>query len=307
MHKFLRCIADIYFKLRVNIKFFRDFVKRLLASYKRQGRSNRSAILVYLFACSPLFSAFEDINTSTRSSALGGAGVSLSMGAESALINPATMLCSADRYDSYLFYAKPYNMAELHHGVVAVRFSNKKYALGGVVQHFGNSLYGENQFICAGALRVVDGIALGANVRYAALTIKGYGKAASMLLDVGAVARLHPKAFWGIAIKNTNFAEIGKANEPLPQIFSTGLSVQVTSDFLLAADVYKDTRHPVDGRAGFEYTPISVLSLRIGFGSIPARISAGFSININWIHINYAFKSHMDLGATHLFSIRFIK
>ena len=165
----------------------------------------------------------------------------------------------------------------------------------------------ENQFILTGALCLSEEITLGANMRYGALSIKGYGRTGSVLVDVGAVIRLHQKVRWATALKNAHYAAIGKAKESLPQVILSGMSVDILSNLILNVDIYKDTRFPVDMRVGIEYSPVRIISFRIGAGLNPSRTCAGFSINLRQFRIDYGYKSHIDLGATHLFSFGFFK
>ena len=262
-------------------------------------------IFFAVFICSPLFAAFEDTNTSARSEGLAGAAVARTMGAESLFRNPAAMLANGAVFDSYLFITKPFNMAELNLGAGALQVTRKRYAVGVGIKYFGNSIYRENQFYLAAALRATNRLIVGLDVRYATLAIKHYGQAGTVVIDFGVIAELHKNVTWGFAVKNVNYAAIGRAREQLPHILSTGISIKAASHFLFSADLYKDARFTTDARFGLEYTPLKMLSLRVGTALEPSRIGAGFSLNFMHFRIDYAFKSHIDLGAAHLFSIDF--
>ena len=235
-----------------------------------------------------------------------GSGVARSLGAESAPVNPAAVFCNAGSFDLYFFYTKPYNL-DIQLEAAAAQFSKKRCAISGFVQHFGNSLYQENQFIVTGALRVIENVVFGINARYASLSIHRYGTAESFIFDLGIIARLHSQVNWGFAMKNANYAVIGQAKEPLPQIVAMGLSVRPISNLLLNADIYKDARFPLDGRFGIEFSPFQIMSLRVGSGTAPSRLCAGFSVNLFNFRIDYAYSSHIDLGGSHLFAISFYK
>jgi len=307
MHKLLRSKAGDDFQTPVNIKFFRDFVKRLLVLTKRYCVCDRSVVFLALFVCSPLFAAFEDTNTSTRSEGMAGAAVARSMGAESLFRNPSAMLVGERSFDSYLFFTKPFNIAELSLGIAAMQLTRKRYAVGGGIKCFGNSIYRENQFVLAGALRATGSLVVGLNIRYASLAIKNYGQAATVIVDFGTIARLHKNVSWGFLVKNANYAAIGRGREQLPQILVTGMSIKAASRFLFNADLYKDARFPLDARFGAEYSPFTTLSLRVGTALEPSRFGVGFSLNFAHFRIDYAFRSHFDLGGAHLFSIDFFR
>ena len=307
MHKVLRKKAGGKVRTPVNIKFFKDFVKRLLVPSKRRCAADRSVVFFVLFISTPLFAAFEDTNTSVQSEGLAGAAVARAMGAESIFTNPSAILTDDASIDAYLLFTKPFNIAELNMGAAAAQLSRKRYAVGGGITYFGNSIYRENQLALAAALRATSSLAVGLDVRYATLAIKNYGQAGSLVIDFGSIARLHKNVSWGFALKNVNYAAIGRGREQLPQILSSGISVKAASHFLLSAELYKDARFPVDARFGLEYLPFKILSLRFGTALEPSRIGAGFSLAFSHFRIDYAFKSHVDLGATHLFAINFFK
>ncbi len=305
MHKILRFQPCNGFKSPVNIKFFQDFVKQLVLLTKRCFTSNRSSLFLAFIVCTPAFADFEDLDVGARSTGVAGAAVAWPLGAESVFQNPACILFEPQSMDAFASYANPFHIPELHLGGVALQYSAKRYAVGGAVQYFGNRIYRENQFLLTGALRAAKRFVVGANVRYAALTISGYGQSGALLFDVGGLLRLHPGVAFGFAIKNANYAVIGRAREPMPQILSTGVSVRAAPRLLLNVDLYKDARFPVDARFGAEFSPFSVLSLRVGTATEPSRVCAGFSLKFVHFRIDYAFKSHDDLGASHLFSFNF--
>ena len=305
MHKILRHKAGFHFKCLVNIQFFTDFVKGFLASNERFNIGIRSAYLCVLLS-SAGFSAFEDTIPGVRAASMAGSGVGRPLAAESIFINPAAML-DGSTIDVVIFYTRPYELTDLALGSAAGCCRRGALAVGGAVQHFGNTLYNETQYHFSAAWQLFDRLAVGTNVRYSVLAIKSYGRASSVLFDLGALARLSPRVQWGIVVKNANNARLGRAREPLPHIMCSGISVAAVDDFRINVDLYKDVRFPLDVRAGLAYSLFSVLELRLGVGSAPSRMSGGFSIFLKFCRLDYSYDSHIDLGATHAFSIGFCR
>jgi hypothetical protein len=291
-------------KCRTNISLFQQTVKRLVTPHKRRTPCIRSALLLLFLITRPGFASFEDLPASPRLSAVADAGVALPSGVDCIFINPAALFNAATHFDAHLFYTKPFGLNELHLGNCAVRLSRNRFAGAVGVQHFGNSLYVENQFLWAAACRVLPTISLGVTCRYGLLSIQNYGQTHSILFDVGAVARLSAKTYWGCSIKNATNAKIGVNREPLPTLMTTGLCLQPRSNVSLLLDLSKDTRFPIDLRGGIDYHICDALALRIGVGTEPTRYCAGFAIGLSHFRIDYAFSSHFDLGMTHMFSIR---
>ena len=125
------------------------------------------------------------------------------------------------------------------------------------------------------------------------------------MLDVGLLLQLSPKWKWGVSTRNLTQSEIGKDNEPLPQIFQTGISVKILDIIRLNCDAYKDVRFPLDMRCGAEFRPFQNLLVRLGFGTEPTRLATGMGLSLGKLRWDYAFYTHSDLGLTHQMSVSF--
>lgn len=297
-----RVLHNVGFRVFLNILFLLYRIKSIVTIHKRNVPCIRSAILFIFFIPSLGSASFEDMEVGARSSGLAGAVAALSQGSESLAYNPAALTPSTP-VDVLLSYNKPFSIPDLHNGCAAASFAFRKLRVGGLIHSFGNEAYQETQFAVSSAINLLDGVSGGIALRYADLSITGYGHAGAFLIDVGSVARLSPFVQWGFVLKNVNYAHIGSSREPLPQIYATGVSLRPSEPVLLNVDVYKDCRFPLDVRCGVEYSPLPVLSLRTGVGNEPTRFCFGFSLHLKFITFDYSVCHHTDLGLTHMMAV----
>lgn len=281
-----------------NITFFKQIVKRIVPKY---------TILSFIIL-SPvrLYGAFDDHIPSAQKAACASAITAVSMGAESMYTNPAAMF-HQNSFHAVTSYTKPFNLKEINMGTVTACYSSEKYAFGTGIYYFGNQLYYENQLAAGGQISLSPAIRVGGTLRYARLSIQQYGDSGTLIGDLGALVHFSDHITWGIVVKNANSAHIGKSKEPLPHVLATGLAFHVIESLQLTLDIAKESRFPLDACSSLEYKLTRLLALRCGVGSHPARFTAGFGINISRIKIDYAFRTHNDLGFTHLFSVHFSK
>ncbi len=286
-----------------NIRLFRQTSKGILTRDKRRTRSIRSGLFCFFLTVSPAFASFEDLTAGARFAALADAGVAYYFAADCIFLNPAGHLNPNRHFDVHLFYTKPFGLDDLSLGNCAMRYSHKNVGGAVALQSFGNSIYREHQFLLSAAWRAFPTVTVGATCRYGLLSIQHYGQTQSVMLDLGMIARLSPKLYWGCSIKNAGNAKVGLQREALPTVLTSGVCLQPHANVSLLFDVSKDTRFPMDARCGVDYNVLGPLSLRVGAGLEPTRYCAGFSLALRRVRIDYAFSSHFELGLTHMFSI----
>jgi len=223
-------------------------------------------------------------------------------GAETLFHNPAGLGVMAHR-ELTLFYCNPFGLRELTYGTGVGVLPTRMGVLALGFQSFGNRLYRESSFILSYGNLYGEDLCYGFNLRYMRLEIQGYGSDAALGVDTGLLIRLSRRIKWGFFARNLNRPIIGEKKEDIPQTYSTGLSLKPTENVLLALDLYKDVRFPVEVRFGTELKVLGSLYLRTGVGSNPSRFSTGIGISIGYLQIDYAFHTHQDLGLTHQISV----
>jgi hypothetical protein len=259
-------------------------------------------IILTLVRVSLVYAAFEDLAVGSRYNAYAGACVALADDPEALYINPAG-LSQINAYSATLFYARPFGLKELAYGSLSAITPIRNFSVGIGIQNYGNSVYQENTFSFALARQLTQHCMIGATIRYAHLAIKKYGSTGALVLDTGLLLQLSPRWKWGISTRNLNHAAIGQDNEPLPQVFQTGISVKILDILQFNCDAYKDVRFPLDIRCGAEAQPLQSLLVRVGVGTEPTRLAAGMGLLLGKLRWDYAFYTHSDLGLTHLMSV----
>jgi competence ComEA-like helix-hairpin-helix protein len=187
----------------------------------------------------------------------------------------------------------------MSYGALTYAEPTKFGAFGIAAKTYGFELYREITATFNYANNFQKKIFYGLNFNYYHLKIQNYGSAATFGVDVGLLAYLTNYLRWGFSALNVNRAKIGQTKEKLPQVYRTGLSVQLRRDLNLIVDVEKDTRYNASVKAGVEFSLFDLAEFRAGAGSEPTRFSAGIGFHYSYIEVDYAFYNHQDLGLTH--------
>ncbi|MBN2413160.1 hypothetical protein JXQ31_15865 [candidate division KSB1 bacterium] len=268
------------------------------------NRSLKYLCFVILFRSALLCAALDDMPNGAIPLGMGGAYCGSAQTPENLFYNPACVWLNSG-IKTIVFTDRLYGLKELRHNGFSsgIHFRNTTFAIG--VQTFGNVIYQENVF-CTGLSRKFNAVYLGAVIRYGMISIKGYGQDGTMITDLGGLVEFTDTINWGWAVRNALYAEIGRCNEKLPQTIITGFKILPVRQMNLNIDLYKETRFPIDYRCGVEGSFLKYLVFRTGIGTAPSRFSAGFSLIIHNICIDYAFNTHPYLEVSHFFSIGFL-
>jgi hypothetical protein len=266
-------------------------------------KSNYCAILLlFLFHVRTINAAFEDLPAGARSLGMASAFTAVAEGSESLLTNPAGLAQSSDA-SLCLFYSRPFGLQELTYEIITsvlpTRFGN--WGLG--FQGFGNTLYRESTAVIGWSHHLHHKFYFGIGIRSATLRIEKYGSDNAFIFDTGCILKLANHCQWGVSVSNLFQSRIGKNEEPLPQIMRTGLCYRPFQGILFSIEIDKDVRYPIETRAGAEICPLSLLTLRFGFGREPDFFSAGFGLTWKYCIFDYAFTTHPVLGTTHQASV----
>ncbi len=261
-----------------------------------------STIITLLLFVGNCEAAFDDLGVGARPYGLAGAFVANAQDVDAILYNPAGLSSLQRGYT--LFYSQPYGLSGLSSGWAAAVQRLGRGSLGLGFKSLGNDLYRENSFILSYGQKLKY-LSLGANVRFLNLSIKGYGSANSVGLDLGLLSQLIPELKWGAFWRNLNSPHIGQTKEEIPQTLGSGLSFLPSSDLSLELDLYQDIRYEPQVRMGLEYSPYRSIQARIGWRSPPGRFSLGGGIIWQGMRFDYALFNHWELGLSHYFSLTY--
>ncbi|MGH2575700.1 MAG: hypothetical protein ACRDFC_08400, partial [Ignavibacteria bacterium] len=246
---------------------------------------------------------FENTDIGAKPISLGGAFTSLANNSSAVYYNPSGISQMSFREISIFYSPAPYGIKELSYGAFTYVEPTKFGWIGLSAKAYGFELYREITATLTYSNNYRKKIYYGANLNYYNLKIKNYGSAFTLGFDAGLLAYLTEYLRWGFSAMNLNRAKIGQSKEKLPQVYRTGLSLQVRKDLNLIMDAEKDTRYKVSIKAGMEYTMYDLVDIRAGVGSEPIRFSGGIGFFYSLFQLDYAFYNHQDLGLTHQASL----
>ena len=243
--------------------------------------------------------SFAQFNPGARQISLSNSDVALSNDVFSLFNNPAGLSQINWREIGIYYSPAPFGLSELANGYVTYvePFNFGSIAVGGMT--YGFDLYRETKLIVGYSYNYDNKFFAGVAINYHTFSIKNYGNTGKPYLNFGGLAYVTNQFRWGFSISNINRASVGKEDDQIPMIFSTGFSFDVINTLTLNIAVEKDIRYKPSLQTGIEYNIIKYLSLRIGFQNKPARYSAGVGINYSVVSLDYSFFTHQDLGLTH--------
>jgi hypothetical protein len=267
------------------------------------GMKAGGVFLAVILCLQTAHAGFERRDQGARPIGMGGAFVALADNVWAIAFNPAGLSRLHGDEVSAFYSPQPFGLKELSFASFALVHPISRGSFGLLVNRFGFELYREVSGIFAYSNSYKDAFSFGIDLTYNSLTIKGYGSASAIGVDVGLLTTVLAGLRWGFFASNINAPTIGQVKEKLPQMYSSGLSYSPTKGLLLDVDVVKDVRYPTLIRGGIEYDIVDAVSLRAGVGSNPTKFSSGFGVHYSLIHFDYAMTTHPDLGLSHQISV----
>ncbi|MBN1350523.1 ComEA family DNA-binding protein [candidate division KSB1 bacterium] len=291
--------------MEINLKSQRIDVPGYRSPGKKFGIA--FAICVLTAWCAPgLFqqcsASFESPGIGARPLALGGAFVGIADNCDALFMNPAG-IAQMGNPELSAFYSRPYGLKELSYSALSFVLPNRHLTTGLGAQTYGYKLYRETTLLIGMGRSFEQKFFYGFSIRYMTLQIENYGSAGCLSLDAGILVKALPYLYLGAFAGNLSRSKIGRENEKLPQILSTGLYFNPLPRVGLSLDVFKDVSFPVEYHCGIEYGISKYLDLRCGVSNNPAKFSGGFGAHLRWVRIDYAVYTHRDLGLSHQVSI----
>jgi hypothetical protein len=262
----------------------------------------RTILALLLLFPAVMLGGFEQTDVSARAKALGGSYVGLSDDVWAIFFNVGGLATATRQEVSFLYTPEQFELHELSYAAVALALPTKFGTLGLAAKGYGFKLYREFSGTISYA-HSISNVGLGINFNYYAMTIKNYGSAGTVGVDIGVLVRLLDQVRWGISAKNINSPTIGTSCEPLPRKFSSGIAYIPQDDISITFDYQKELGFDPSPRFGFEYWIIHALALRGGMCDVPSEYAGGVGVRFSLFQVDYAFSSHQQLGWTHQASI----
>lgn len=195
-------------------------------------------------------------------------------------------------YTKYLF------APDLSRQAVALAVPIRKNYLGFGFDRYGITEYNEIKAGFTIAKKFGKQLAIGIRGNYHQLKISNYGASTAFSLDVGVHYKLKEQLLFGLYITNPaqqKFSSKAISSNP-PSTAYFGLSYLVSNKVLIATNLTKTLKVPLDLAIGIDYRLIELLSLRGGLTVKPFKQYAGFGLNYSKFMLDMAVESDPHLG-----------
>ena len=262
----------------------------------------RQISILILLTTRVAFGGFELGDGGARAKALGNAYLGLADDVWSIYFNVGGLASLSKNEVSFFYSPRQFGMSELSYSLGALAIPTGFGVVGLGARRYGFDLYREFSGTISYA-NTVSGAGIGVSFNYHTVTIRSYGSAGTIGIDIGVLIPVMSQVRWGISAKNINGPTVGSSSEKLPQTFSTGIAYFPIENLSLAFDYQKETRFDASPRFGFEYHPIDAVAFRAGVSDEPSQYSGGLGIRYSAFQVDYAFTAHQELGWTHAASV----
>jgi competence protein ComEA len=260
-------------------------------------------IIILLIPCLAL-GAFEEIQTDARLFGMAGAGTALEDRTAAGFDNPA-LPGLAEELAASSGSQLPFGMKELGAFVGAYACRRGRTGAGLALSTMGSSLYRENSICGVLAYRLMEQASLGISADIGQLQIQGYGSCSHLSLGLGFLGRPVEWLSLGLAADNINRPPVGRQGEKVSQGLNYGVAAQPRGDVTLSFQAAARQGWPLQVRLGQEYR-YGPLALRAGISDRPNAISLGLGVSFRRLRLDYATRTHPDLGLSHCLTLNYV-
>lgn len=242
---------------------------------------------------------FPQINPGAKQVSLAHSSVALSNDVFALFNNPAGLAQMNWREVGIYYSPAPFGLKELANGYVAY---NEPLSFGSIsigAMSYGFELYKESKIMAGFSYNYLNKFFGGIVFNYHSVSIKNYGNAHALYLNIGGLAYLTENIRWGFSVSNLNRATLGDEKNQIPVIFNSGFSFNIINNLSLNAAVEKELLQSPSICLGIDYELVKYISIRTGFQNEPSLFTAGIGINYSYFSLDYAVFSHPELGLTH--------
>ena len=258
-------------------------------------------ILIYLLS---VFNIIAQQYAGTRQIALGNSDL-YTPDVFSIFNNPARLINIQNPQAGIYFSPAPFDIQELSYACASYSQPTQigTFSFGSTV--YGFDLYKETEIDLGYSKGINDCLGLGFSLRYKNISIKNYGSASTLLINLGTILELSHELAVGFYIENLSHATLNNEPNQLPAKMSVGLTSRNIQNFSLSAAVIKEIGFNPSVRFGIEHKLTENFFLRFGVSNEPSLYYCGIGIFYKIFEFGYAVSSHPDLGLTHQFDLIF--
>ncbi len=238
-----------------------------------------------------------------RLNSMGNTAVALT-DAFSLFSNPSC-IAKDSKQSAAVFVDHRYGIAGLNTKAFAYNHAINDSKMAGGFTHFGDELMNHSRIELAFAQKIRL-FSLGGGFGVHHLSVSGNGVARAVTFQFGGLVEISPKIYYGAHVYNMTRAKISKESSLYyPVLMKTGFTYLPSDLVILSAEIEKDSRYPVNLKAGLEYKLIEWIKIRTGINSSPANGYFGLGFKLKEWNFDYGLSFHSRLGVVHFVGLTF--
>jgi hypothetical protein len=208
-------------------------------------------------------------------------------------------LAGLKQFSAGIFSERRFLLEELSSYSMAVALPTSSGNFGLKADYFGGQLFRESSIGLVYGRNLGTRAAVGAGFNYVSLNAAGYGSAATITFDAGAIFHLTEQLQTGIHIYNPVGMKLGKTGEEkLPAVYSVGLGYDVSPQLYIGTEAIKTEDQPLSINAGIHYAFADKLIARGGISSGTSVFYLGFGVLLKSFRVDVTASFHPYLGTT---------
>ena len=198
-----------------------------------------------------------------------------------------------------VFSERRYMLNELNLFSASLALPTQSGNFGLQLHHFGNSNYSETQSGIAYGRKLSDYVDVGIQFNYYTMRISGYGNAAAINFEAGAIFHFTDQLHGGVHIYNPTSSKIGKNEEErIPAVYSVGLGFDASDDVLVSASMEKTENEDLNVIASIQYKFADRFLARGGVSSAASVFFFGVGFSLQSFRLDATASVHPQLGVT---------
>ncbi len=217
----------------------------------------------------------QSANYGTRSLSLGG--ISATLNGADAIFNNFSNIASIDSLSVLVSSERRFELHELTS--VAIGAQLPVGNIGNIamsISSYGFDEYKEQKFSILYARKISSKVSISLNLDYNNLRIEQFGNKGFLSFGLGVSGTLGSGFRYGVYIFNPEKIEIAEATE-VPAFLKLGVVKTFSAELGLFGEVVKVIDEDINVIIGFEYKPIDVFSLRLGYNTNPGAFAFGLA------------------------------
>ena len=208
-------------------------------------------------------------------------------------------LAKTRSFTAGVFSERKYLLNELSLFSAAFALPTQSGNFGLQLHHFGNSNYSETQAGIAYGRKLSEYVDVGLQFNYYTMRISGYGNAAAVNFEAGAIFHFTEQFHGGIHVYNPTSSKIGKIEEErIPAVFSVGLGYDASENVLVSATMEKTENEDLNVIASIQYKFAERFLARGGVSSAASVFFFGVGFTMQYFRLDATASVHPQLGVT---------